>query len=109
MWHFATTVWTTMDTLPLFRSNFEVSSKSFMQRPDVALWHDALTEKEPFGVYRHRWGDAVTRFLTSAIFENQDRIMTIRPTGYFHKKGCGAEEVDQAVQDYLQEVKEMQQ
>lgn len=97
LWHFTTTVWTTMDTLPLFRSNFEVSRKSFMQRKEISDWHDALTEQEPFGVYRHRWGDAVTRFLTASIFVNQDRIMTIRPTGYFHKIGCSKEEVDEAL------------
>ena len=72
-----------------------------MKREDVSLWHDALTEKEPFGVYRYRWGDAVTRFLTASMFENQDRIMTIRPTGYFHKIGCSAEEVDEAVKNYI--------
>lgn len=90
-----------MDTLPLFRTNFEVSKVSFMQRNDVSLWHDALTEQAPYGVYRHRWGDAVTRFLTASMFENQDRIMTIRPTGYFHKIGCSAEEVDEALAKYL--------
>lgn len=103
LWHFSTTVWTTMDTLPLFRTNFEVSRVSFMKRNDVSLWHDALTDKAPHGVYRYRWGDAVTRFLTASMFENQDRIMTIRPTGYFHKIGCSAEEVDEALKTLSQE------
>jgi len=47
--------------------------------------------------------DAVTRFLTASMFENQDRIMTIRPTGYFHKIGCSAEEVDEALKTLQQQ------
>ena len=97
LWDFAKRVWDHDKTLPVFRTNFEVSSKQFMQSKIVRDWHFALTEKEPWGVLTKRWGDAVTRFLTAALFENMDKIFTIRPTGYFHKIGCSKEEVDEAL------------
>lgn len=97
LWDFAQHVNKQYKTLPVFRSNFEVSSKQFMQSDIVRRWHYALTEEEPFGVLSKRWGDAATRFLTAAIFENMDRIFTIRPDGYFHKIGCSREEVDEAL------------
>lgn len=101
LWDMAKKSWESeQPTLPVFRTNFEVSRKSFMQRQDVTRWHVALTEKEPFGILRHRWGDAVTRFLTASMFVNMDEIMTIRPTGYFHKIGCTKEEVEEALEKH---------
>jgi len=97
LWDFAKRVWNHDKTLPVFRTNFEVSSKKFMQSKIVRDWHFALTEKAPYGVLTKRWGDAVTRFLTAALFENMDKIFTIRPTGYFHKIGCSKAEVDEAL------------
>jgi len=98
LWHYTESVWNNMKTLPLFRTNFELAKRSFMQRGDVARFNEALTEEEPFGVLRKRWGDAVLRFITMAIFENNDRVMTVRPTGYYHKQGCSKEEVELALQ-----------
>jgi len=98
LWHYIVSVWNNDQTLPLFRTNFELAKVEFMTRGDVARFNDALTEKEPFGVLRKRWGDAVLRFLTMAVFVDNDKIMTIRPTGYFHKQGCSKEEVDEALQ-----------
>jgi len=101
LWDMSQKVWNNENTLPLFRSNFEVSKKSFMQRSDVVKWHEALTEREPFGVFRYRWGDAVTRFLMASIFENMERFLTVKPTGYFHKIGCSKEEVEEALRTKL--------
>ena len=98
LWHYTESVWNNRKTLPLFRTNFELVKRSFMQRRDVAQFNEALTEEEPFGVLRKRWGDAVLRFITMAVFENSDRVMTVRPTGYFHKQGCSKEEVEKALQ-----------
>lgn len=98
LWHYTQSVWEFQKTLPLFRTNFELVKRDFMQRRDVAQFNEALTEEEPFGVLRKRWGDAVLRFITMAVFENADRIMTIRPTGYFHKQGCSKEEVEYALE-----------
>merc|ERR1712048_1210015 len=94
LWHHTESAWNNRKTLPLFRTDFELVKRSFMQRRDVAQFNEALTEEEPFGVLRKRWGDAVLRFLTMAIFEKSDRVMTVRPTGYFHKQGCSKEEVE---------------
>jgi len=97
LWHYATTIWESQRTLPLFRTNFELSKKSFMQRGDVARFHEAVTEKSPFPVLRHRWGDAVLRYLMVSVFESPSRVMTVRPTGYFHKEGCSKMEVEEAL------------
>ena len=97
LWHYATSVWKNDKTLPLFRTNFELAKREFMQRGDVARFHEALTEKSPFPVLRQRWGDAVLRFLMLAVFESPNRVLTVRPTGYFHKQGCSRAEVDNAL------------
>lgn len=52
LWDYVESVWHTKNTLPLFRTNFELSRRDFMQRGDVVRFHEALTEKEPFGVLR---------------------------------------------------------
>jgi len=68
LWHFIERIWTCENTLPLFRTNMEITRRSFMLREDVVKWHHALTEEEPFGVLKHRWGDAITRFMEVSIF-----------------------------------------
>ena len=78
-------------TLPLFRTNFELARKSFMQKRDVFKWNEAITEQEPFGIYRHRWGDAVVRFLMAAIFPQSEMVVMSRPAGYAHKQLCDPE------------------
>lgn len=79
------------ETLPLFRTNFELARKSFMQKRDVFKWNEAITEQEPFGIYRHRWGDAVVRFLMTAIFPQSEMVVMSRPAGYAHKQLCDPE------------------
>ena len=75
LWDYTERVWRRQNTLPLFRTNFELSKRSFMQRGDVARFHEAITEKPPFPVLRHRWGDAVLRFLLVAVFEVPEKVM----------------------------------
>eukprot|EP00586_Coscinodiscus_wailesii_P018405 CAMPEP_0172495188 /NCGR_PEP_ID=MMETSP1066-20121228/64211_1 /TAXON_ID=671091 /ORGANISM="Coscinodiscus wailesii, Strain CCMP2513" /LENGTH=405 /DNA_ID=CAMNT_0013266701 /DNA_START=56 /DNA_END=1273 /DNA_ORIENTATION=+ len=93
LWQFIETTFVSEETLPLFQTNFEVSKKEWMQQPEVMAWHDALTEEEPFGIFRYRWGDAVTRFLTAAMFATNEMIMTSHPDGYGHKERCQKEDV----------------
>ena len=100
LWHFIDSAWKTEKTLPVFRTNFELSKVGLMQRGDVARFHDAITEKDPYPMLRNRWGDAVLRFLMIAIFETNDRVLTVRPTGYFHKAGCSADEVNKALKEF---------
>lgn len=100
LWQFISTTWEAKGTLPLYNTNFEVSRKSFMLRPDVMDFHESLTEREPFGVLTHRWGDAVTRMLTTSIFAKDEDIMQSAPEGYFHKDQCGHDEVVDLMREY---------
>ncbi len=97
LWQFIQTTWNSQNTLPLFRTNFEIVKRNFMQRPDVKQWHMALTEGEPYGVLRYRWGDAVIRFFDAAIFASDETTLTIKPDGYNHKQHCTWPEVQQAL------------
>lgn len=97
LWQFISTTWETQNTLPLYNTNFELSSKTFMQRKDVMDFHIALTEMEPFGVYRYRWGDAVTRMFTAALFAQDELLMQSAPEGYYHKDKCKHEDVKNAI------------
>mmetsp|Transcript_13733 Transcript_13733/g.19644 ORF Transcript_13733/g.19644 Transcript_13733/m.19644 type:complete len:487 (-) Transcript_13733:75-1535(-) len=100
LWKFIEYTWTYEETLPLFRTNAEVCNKSFMIRPDVLQWHRSLTEEEPFGLLRFRWGDAITRFFETAMFATDETALTVRMDGYFHKKGCSWAEVEAALKQH---------
>ena len=100
LWQFIQTTWNSQNTLPLFRTNFEIVKRNFMQRPDVKQWHMALTEGEPYGVLRYRWGDAVIRFFDAAIFACDKTTLTIKPDGYNHKQHCTWPEVQQALKTH---------
>jgi len=101
LWDFIKSTWKKHRSLPVYRTNFELTTKSFMLQKSVMEWHESLTEKEPFGVFEYRWGDAVERFLTMAMFTTNDKILTKRVDGYGHKENCPKEEVERAVDDYL--------
>lgn len=88
LWQFIQTTWEHQHTLPVLMTNLEISKKSFMQLPEVKEWHEALTEKQPFGVLKKRWGDADIRFLTMAMFASHQMIMTERHSGYCHNVDC---------------------
>jgi len=98
LWQFIQTTWKEQNTLPLFRTNFELSKLSFMQRTDVKKWHKALTEEEPYGVLSYRWGDAVIRFFDAAIFATDETTLTMKPDGYNHKQKCSWPEVRDALE-----------
>ena len=71
-------------------NNFEVASVDFMLRPEVRKWHDQITNKAPFYVYKYRWGDAIERFATMAIFMAPSEVagdMGIIPE-YRHSTVC---------------------
>jgi len=100
LWDYIETTMTFKKSLPVFRTNAEISRKSFMQSGDLTSWHHALSEEEPFGVFRDRWGDAVTRFLEVVMFASADEIFTSRFDGYFHQQGCSWPEVESALMKY---------
>lgn len=72
---------------PALNNNFEVSNVGFMKDPEVKKFHEALTEQEPFGVFRYRWGDALERYATMAIFASEDMVVIEVPNGYHHASG----------------------
>ena len=72
-----------------FSNNFEITNVQFMQQSATREWHEAVTERPPFGVYRHRWGDALVRYLTLALFAPPSRILYHNITAYYHHPCSG--------------------
>ena len=106
LYRYAKLTWESKKTLPLFMTNFEVSRKSFMLKNIVMRWHESLTEEKPYGVFTHRWGDAVTRYLMAAMIAMNYQLDTNYPDGYFHKEHCKREDVDRAIREFNQLVNE---
>eukprot|EP00586_Coscinodiscus_wailesii_P012004 CAMPEP_0172496306 /NCGR_PEP_ID=MMETSP1066-20121228/84986_1 /TAXON_ID=671091 /ORGANISM="Coscinodiscus wailesii, Strain CCMP2513" /LENGTH=354 /DNA_ID=CAMNT_0013268529 /DNA_START=59 /DNA_END=1123 /DNA_ORIENTATION=- len=84
LWALIEDTWKNKGELATVQTNFEVSRLSFFRRADVAKWQDALTDHEPWGVFRHRWGDAQTRVLTLAMFSKSDEVLSTEHMGYVH-------------------------
>ena len=87
-------LWTTIsdlrnkhNKLPVFQTNFEVVRMGFFLQPEVQHWLKSLSETEPYGVFRFRWGDAQTRVFTVAMFATKDQIFLSRGAGYAHGRG----------------------
>eukprot|EP00586_Coscinodiscus_wailesii_P001847 CAMPEP_0172479328 /NCGR_PEP_ID=MMETSP1066-20121228/3871_1 /TAXON_ID=671091 /ORGANISM="Coscinodiscus wailesii, Strain CCMP2513" /LENGTH=287 /DNA_ID=CAMNT_0013239717 /DNA_START=46 /DNA_END=906 /DNA_ORIENTATION=- len=55
LWERLKNMWIEEGTLPVFDTSFEISRVPFFRRRDVMMWHNALTESEPYGVLRNRW------------------------------------------------------
>eukprot|EP00527_Entomoneis_sp_CCMP2396_P008825 CAMPEP_0198143784 /NCGR_PEP_ID=MMETSP1443-20131203/10402_1 /TAXON_ID=186043 /ORGANISM="Entomoneis sp., Strain CCMP2396" /LENGTH=297 /DNA_ID=CAMNT_0043807069 /DNA_START=266 /DNA_END=1159 /DNA_ORIENTATION=+ len=68
----------------LVYNNFEVANISFFQQPNVMAYQHAVSEVEPFGVFRKRWGDAVVRIITLALFAEDSTVNWIPEEGYMH-------------------------
>lgn len=100
LWRYAKLTWEGKKTLPLLMTNFEVSRKSWMQKNIVKRWHESLTEEKPYGIFKHRWGDAVTRYLMVALLTQTFEVDTSNPVGYFHKEKCTEVAVDAAISAY---------
>jgi hypothetical protein len=64
-----------------FYNNFEVVRVKFMQQFQVQHWHEAVTEQAPFGVFRVRWGDAIVRYLTMALFAERGSVIQTKKKG----------------------------
>lgn len=64
------------DTALLFYNNFEVAHVPFFFRPEVRHWTAAVMDSG--GIYKYRWGDAVLRYLTLALFAEPNQIMHAR-------------------------------
>lgn len=106
MWEFVSSTWETHHSLPVFRTSFELSSKKFMQRDDVAGWHETLTEQAPFGIYKYGWNEGLARFLGMAMFAKFHEISIKGADAYHHGQKCPKEEIENELFIYLQKVKE---
>jgi len=73
--------------LPSMYNNFEITKVAFFRQPNVMAYQRAISESEPFGVFRKQWGDAPVRYLTLALFSEPDEIAYNYSTGYEHP-GC---------------------
>jgi len=77
------------ETLPKIRgfyNNFEITKLAFFRQPEVAAFQNAMANDPPYGIYTHRWGDALLRFITVALFSTPDQLaMPISPEVYSHR------------------------
>lgn len=99
LWQIVEEAHTQFQTLPVFKTNFEICSRKFFQSPEVMQWHESLTELEPFGVWRGRWGDAQTRFLTMAMFTTEEQVYISETEGYLHGRGLCVEKLSHLMQE----------
>jgi len=66
--------------------HFEISNALFFKRRDVSKWNEAVSEKEPFGLYRFGWDYSQVRVITLAMFAKENEIKQKELVGYEHKK-----------------------
>jgi hypothetical protein len=62
----------TKDTIRIYYNNFEVFQTKFFRRTDVRSWIDAIDASH--GIYKYRWGDAMLRYLTLALFAKDYQV-----------------------------------
>eukprot|EP00536_Pseudo-nitzschia_multiseries_P009245 jgi/Psemu1/288329/fgenesh1_pg.253_\ len=79
---------TTKRTMPSFYNNFEILSVDFFRCADVTAFQRRITEEDPHGVFRNRWGDAPVRWLTVAIFARPRQIQWGMNRNYGHGGDC---------------------
>mmetsp|Transcript_57325 Transcript_57325/g.68506 ORF Transcript_57325/g.68506 Transcript_57325/m.68506 type:complete len:171 (-) Transcript_57325:112-624(-) len=98
-WQFLQNTWQHLESFPIFSTHLEVISKSFMQRKDVMKFHRAITEHDPFGMWLNRWSVHALRYVTMAVFAEDEKVMKSQFDG-FHmgKQQCDPAEVDDALE-----------
>jgi hypothetical protein len=62
----------TKDGIRTYYNNFEVFQTKFFRRTSVRAWIDAIDASH--GIYKYRWGDAMLRYLTLALFAKDYQI-----------------------------------
>jgi hypothetical protein len=63
----------TSDGIRTYYNNFEVFQTKFFRRHDVRAWIDAIDASH--GIYKYRWGDAILRYLTLALFAKDSQVL----------------------------------
>jgi hypothetical protein len=56
-----------------YYNNFEITKVKFFQRQDVFHWVEFIDST--YGIFKYRWGDAVLRYLTLALFAERQEIL----------------------------------
>jgi hypothetical protein len=54
-------------------NNFEVLKLEFFRRQNVRHWIE--TVDQTFGIFKYRWGDAILRYITIALFAEQHKVL----------------------------------
>jgi len=91
-WTLVTQAWNKNGELPLYQASLEVIHKLFMQHPHVSEFNEAITDHEPFGVFRYGWNDHAVRFLTTTLFTNSEHHMISSFDGFRNRVSCNADE-----------------
>lgn len=61
------------NTVRNYYNNFEVANIEFFKREYVRRWVEAIDATQ--GIFKYRWGDAVLRYLTLAIFAEKQEVL----------------------------------
>lgn len=61
------------NTVLNYYNNFEVTKIEFFRRREVRHWIDTIDST--YGIFKYRWGDAVLRYLTIALFAEPYEIL----------------------------------
>ncbi|CAF1492954.1 unnamed protein product [Adineta ricciae] len=78
----------TDDYVLSYANNFEVMRLDFFRRSDVRQWIEMIDQTH--GIFKYRWGDAVIRYLTIALFAEEREVLhrSQYNLSYCHRK-CG--------------------
>lgn len=87
LWKDIESMWNRLQTLPAVQSKYEISNIPFFRRDDVLMWNEAVSENEPFGLYRFGWDDAQVKVITLAMFATKDTVIQKDLVGYEHGHG----------------------
>ncbi|UJR19890.1 hypothetical protein I4U23_023023 [Adineta vaga] len=74
------------DHILSYANNFEVLQLEFFRRSDVRQWIEMIDQTH--GIFKYRWGDAILRYLTIALFADQQEVLhrSDYSLSYCHKK-----------------------
>ena len=104
LWQVIKNVWEDSGNMPVFSTHFEICRLSFFKSEPVQKWLDHLIDGRPFGVYRYRWSDSITRVVTMAMFGTVDNLLLSKTIGYLHGRGrCAKNFIDDAHDRYKTE------
>jgi hypothetical protein len=74
------------DYILSYSNNFEVMQIEFFRRSNVRHWIETIDRTH--GIFKYRWGDAILRYITMALFAEQHEVLhrSQYNLSYCHKK-----------------------